>query len=65
VALFTGIIALRQVRVSGARGRGLALIGIWTGLLSMLAVVCFTTFGLLALTYGAEIFQRLWPQTNP
>jgi hypothetical protein len=53
------------MRVSAARGRRLALIGIWTGALTILAIVCFATLGLLALTYGAEIFQRIWQQTKP
>jgi hypothetical protein len=65
VALFSGVSSLRQVRVSGEKGRAMALIGIWTGALSILAVICATTITILILVYGFDYLRTLWPQFIP
>jgi hypothetical protein len=39
LAVFTGAVALRQIRLSGEAGRGLAWAGIWLGGLAILAVL--------------------------
>ena len=65
VALLSGFMALRQVRASGEKGRGLALLGIWSGALTMLAVVCFATLGVAFLYYGKEVLNTYWPTPNP
>jgi hypothetical protein len=62
VALVTGTRALRQIRLSGERGRTLALLGIWVGALSILAVLCAVTLTGLLLYYGADYFWSLWAQ---
>ena len=64
-ALVSGFTSLRQVRASGEKGRAMALIGIWTGALSILAVICVTTVTFLALYYGLDYFKTYWPQLNP
>ena len=65
LAIFTGSSALRQIRSTGERGRLLALVGIWTSVLTILASLCFTTFSLLLLTSAAEYIQRFWQQMRP
>ena len=65
VSLFSGISSLSQVRISGEKGRALALIGIWTGVLTSLAVVCFTTLTILLFYYGADYVWSLLPQIKP
>lgn len=50
VALITGVIALRRIRSSGERGRGMALIGAWLGGLTVLAVFCAVTLTISAIT---------------
>jgi ribose/xylose/arabinose/galactoside ABC-type transport system permease subunit len=65
VALVTGFSSLRQVRASGEKGRAIALIGIWTGALSILAVICATTLTVLALYYGLDYLKTYWPQFKP
>jgi hypothetical protein len=65
VALASGFTSLRQVRASSEKGRAMALIGIWTGVLSILAVICTTTLTVLALYYGLDYFKTYWPQLNP
>ena len=64
-ALLSGFRALRQVRASGEKGRALALIGMWTGILTILAVLCFTTLSFALVVYGADYLQRIWPQLRP
>jgi hypothetical protein len=65
VALVSGFTSLRQVRASGEKGRAMALIGIWTGVLSILAVICTTTLTILALYYGLDYLRTYWPQFKP
>jgi predicted membrane protein len=65
VALLSGFMALRQLRVSGEKGRGLALLGMWSGALTMLAVVCFATFGLAFLYFGKQVLNTYWPTAIP
>ena len=65
VALASGFTSLRQVRASGEKGRAMALIGIWTGVLSILAVICATTLTVLTLYYGLDYLKTYWPQLNP
>jgi len=60
-ALASGISSLRQVRLSGEKGRAMALIGIWTGALSILAVICAVTSTVLILVYGLDYLKALWP----
>ena len=64
-ALLSGFKALRQVRASGEKGRGLALIGIWSGLLTILAVVCFTSLTVAFLYFGKEVLNTYWPTPSP
>jgi hypothetical protein len=64
-ALLTGFRALRQVRASGEKGRALALLGIWTGALTILAVLVFTALTVVILIYGAEAINTLWLQFKP
>ncbi len=64
-ALMSGFAALRQIRVSGERGRGMALLSIWMGALSMLAVLCFTSITILIFYYGAGFIHNLGFQLKP
>ncbi len=65
VALGSGFKSLWQVRASGEKGRAMALIGIWMGGLSILAVICATSLTVLMLYYGWEYLQSYWPQLKP
>jgi hypothetical protein len=65
IALVSGLSSLRQVRASGEKGRALAFIGIWAGVLSILAVICATTFTVFALYYGLDYLKTYWSQLNP
>jgi uncharacterized membrane protein len=65
ISLVSGFTSLRQVRASGEKGRAMSLIGIWTGILTILAVICTTTITVLALYYGLDYFQTYWPQFKP
>jgi len=59
IALVTGIKALRQIRESPQPGRTLALIGIWSGALTIAAVICISTAFALLLPYVVDYFCRL------
>ncbi len=65
LALILGGRGLRQVRSSGERGRRLALVGIWTGGMTLLAVLCATSLTLLFVNYGAEALQAIWARWAP
>jgi hypothetical protein len=65
VALALGFTSLRQIRADGEKGRAMALIGIWTGALTILAVLCFTTLTILFIYYGADYLKNNWPQFRP
>jgi hypothetical protein len=60
-ALLTGFRALRQLRSSGEKGRVLAVLGMWMGGLTILAVLCLTTLTIVILFYGAEAIHGIWP----
>jgi hypothetical protein len=57
-ALVTGFRALGQIRAGGERGRGMALVAIWTGGLAILAVVCAVTVTVTAVYYGVDFLQK-------
>ncbi len=65
ISLITGWQALGQMRASGEDGRWMALTGIWTGSLTILAVVCATTLTLTALFAGVDYLQTLWRTPSP
>jgi hypothetical protein len=65
LGLVTGLTALRQVRASGEKGRALALVGVWTSILAILAVLCFTTLSVFVLAYGLDYISQLWSQIKP
>ena len=62
VALVAGFRALNQIRSAGGKERAMALIGIWAGGLTILAVLCFTTITAVLLYYGADYLQQFWQQ---
>ncbi len=62
IALLTGIPALRQIRASGERGRGMALIGAWLGGLTVLATICAIVLTISAL---AALASEIWKQLQP
>lgn len=64
-ALVSGFRALRQIRASGENGRWMALTGIWTGSLTILAVFCASTLTLTVFFLGAEYLRTLWPTLIP
>ena len=64
-ALITGFTSLRQARASGEKGRAAALLGIWIGALTILAVLCFTTLTVIFLYYGLDYLQTTWPAIKP
>ncbi|GAB4486717.1 MAG: hypothetical protein Fur0016_16480 [Anaerolineales bacterium] len=65
VSIVTGLRSLRQMRTSGESGRWMALTGIWTGSLTILAVVCAAILTLTVLFLGFDYLQTLWPTPSP
>ena len=62
VAFVTGIKALRQIDQSAQAGRTLARIGIWTGALVILGVLCASTLTALFLPRILEYVRQAWSQ---
>jgi hypothetical protein len=47
VAVVLGLWAQSEIRMNGEGGRTLALISVWSGGFTLLAIVCFVTIGVL------------------
>ena len=61
-ALISGFAALRRMRSSAENGRGMALIGIWLGGLTILATICFIA---LTISAVAAVISQVWTQAQP
>jgi hypothetical protein len=61
-ALGCGLVALRRIRSSGERGRGMALTGVWLGGLGILATLCMVT---LTISVVAALIHQLLIQAKP
>ena len=64
-SLIFGFIALRQLRSNAGKGRLLAWLGLSIGVLTLLAVLCFTTLSILVFYYGVQGINSIWPQLRP
>lgn len=64
-AIGTGLTGLRQVRSSAEKGRAIALIGIWTGVLTIFGVLFFTAITAILVYYGVSSLNTLWPRITP
>ncbi len=62
IALASGVAALRGIRHSGGNGRRMALIGAWTGGLTILATICLVA---LTISAVAAFISQIWAQTQP
>lgn len=65
VSLVYGVIALREIREGGKRGRRLALAAIWSGGFMLLAAVCMITAGILIFPRFMDIVKNSWNQLRP
>lgn len=57
-ALILGFIALRETRIDGTNGRVLALFAVWAGGITLLAMLCLVTAGVLLFPYISEFIQQ-------
>jgi uncharacterized PurR-regulated membrane protein YhhQ (DUF165 family) len=64
VSLTYGVIALREIRNSGKRGRRLALAAIWAGGFMLLVAICMIAVSILLYPYISEFVQQIWQQIN-
>ena len=65
ISLVYGMIALREIRAEGKRGRRLALAAIWSGGFMLLATVCMITAGILIFPRFMDIVKESWNQLRP
>ena len=65
IALWTGWSSLREVRQNGGRGRRLALVGMWTGGLTLLAVLCFSAVAIALAPTLFDLLRQAWTQLQP
>ncbi len=65
IALWTGWSSLREVRQNGGRGRRLALVGMWTGGLTLLAVLCFSAVAIVLAPTVFDLLHQAWIQLQP
>ncbi|PWH15488.1 MAG: hypothetical protein DDG60_05815 [Anaerolineae bacterium] len=65
MSFLSGVLALRQMRLGGSGGRWMALTGIGTGVLVILAVGCATTLTVTALVTGVQSLRLFWPTPGP
>ena len=64
-ALIFGFIALRETRTDGTNGRALALFAVWAGGVTLLAMLCFVTAGVLLFPYISQTVQQMIEQARP
>ncbi len=62
IALVSGVASLRRIRSSGESGRGMALIGVWLGGLTILATICAIA---LTISVIAAFISQVWTQPQP
>ena len=60
VALVLGLQAQREIRLSNASGRTLALIAAWIGGLTLVTTLCLVTAAILVYPYVSEFIQKAW-----
>jgi hypothetical protein len=65
IALWLGWSSLREVRQNGGRGRRLALVGMWTGGLTLLAVLCFSAVAIALAPAAFDLLRQAWTQIRP
>jgi hypothetical protein len=58
VALLSGVVSLGQIKKSGEDGRTYALIGVWTGSITMAAGVCAIATGILLFPKVLALIQQ-------
>jgi len=64
-ALILGFIALRETKTDGKNGRSLALVAVWGGGITLLAMICFVSIGVLAFPYISDFIQHGVNQIRP
>ncbi|HNQ95119.1 MAG TPA: DUF4190 domain-containing protein [Anaerolineales bacterium] len=64
-ALILGFIALRETRTDGTNGRALALFAVWVGGITIVAMLCLVTVGVLLFPYISEFIQHGVNQIRP
>ncbi len=62
VALVSGLRALRQIDRTAQSGRVLALIGVWTGALTLIGVLCFSALAVWLYPRVAAYVQQNFPK---
>lgn len=63
-SLWLGWQGLQEVRQKGERGRRLALVGMWTGGLTILSVLCFTALAIALAPSLFEYLRQVWTQLS-
>jgi len=64
-ALICGFIALRETKTDGKNGRSLAWFAVWGGGVTLLAMICAVSVGVLAFPYISEFIQHGVNQIRP
>ena len=65
ISLVYGMIALREIRADGKRGRRLALAAIWSGGFMLVAAICMITAGILIFPRFIDLIRQSWNQLQP
>ena len=61
-SLWMGVVGLRQVRQTGERGRRLAWIGVWSGGVVILAILCAMAVSIALYPTMAEFIRQMLNQ---
>jgi len=65
ISLVYGMIALREIRAEGTRGRRLALAAIWSGGFMLVAAFCMITAGIMIFPRFMDLVRESWNQLHP
>ncbi len=64
-ALTLGFIALRETKTDGTNGRSLALVAVWVGGITIVAMLCLVTASILLFPYISDFIQQGINQVSP
>jgi hypothetical protein len=65
ISFIMGLIALRQIRSTSERGRGLAIAGLWISFLTGFSMLCVVALTISMIPIIINFVNKVWVQLHP